>query len=72
MSLKASSRPFPLSASSKARPKPPEPRTLGSTHAYPWETKKAVSPDQRTWELPAGPPWYETMTGNFPLRPSGR
>ncbi len=26
----------------------------------------AVSPDQRTLELPAGPPWYDTMTGSFP------
>src|SRR5438270_2651408 len=30
--------------------------------------KKAVAADQRIRELPAGPPWYETITGNLPER----
>src|SRR5207245_1751361 len=62
----------PLSASSKARPNPPEPRTLGSTHAYPCPRKKAVIADQRIRELPDGPPWYETITGSLPACPLGR
>src|SRR5438105_8154508 len=68
MSLNASRRWGPLSASSKARPNPVEPRTLGSTHAYPCERKKAVVADQRIRELYAGPPWYETITGSLPER----
>src|SRR3989454_1083831 len=68
MSLNASRRWGPLSASSKARLNPVEPRTLGSTHAYPCERKKAVVADQRIRELFAGPPWYETITGSLPER----
>src|SRR5919106_2360645 len=68
MSLNASSRPRPLSASSNARPNPPDPRTFGSTQAYPCETKNAVYGDQRTFELLEGPPWYQTITGNFAAR----
>src|SRR4030095_8529197 len=61
-------RPRPLSASSNARPNPDDPRTLGSTHAYPCPVKNAEYQAHLIRELPAGPPWEQTITGSFPAR----
>src|SRR5262249_60368951 len=63
MSLTASRRLGPLSASSQARPKPVEPRTFGSTTAYPSDVKKRAVALHVTFADAGGPPWGGTIVG---------
>src|SRR5262249_24689143 len=63
MSLTASRRLGPLSASSQARPKPVEPRTFGSTTAYPSDVQKRAVALHVTFADAGGPPWRSTIVG---------